>query len=229
MGYEPLMPRLFIAIDMSESIRRKIAWLDIPAAGVVRVTPPDDLHITLHFIGEVPVSLSDVLQTRLRSVTASSFVVELSGVGAFANRGRPEILWAGIVQSAELLSLRAAVGDVLKSLEIRLDDREFNPHVTVARMKRRSPVMAAEFAERNASFHARFTATSFSLYCVAPNGREPHYRAVEEYSVSSLSPFSQSGDDVQTHGADGGQDSAEQAHDEGEHHALREDTRAEPE
>lgn len=76
------MPRLFIAVDIPESIRRKIAWLDMPAAGVARVTPPDDLHITLHFIGEVSDSLSDALQTQLRSVTASSFVVELSGVGA---------------------------------------------------------------------------------------------------------------------------------------------------
>jgi 2'-5' RNA ligase len=177
------MPRLFIAVDIPESIRRKIAWLDIPAAGVARVTPPDDLHITLHFIGEVSNSLSDALKVQLRSVTASSFVVELSGVGAFANSDRPEILWAGIVQSAELLSLRTAVGEVLKSLEIKLDQREFNPHMTVARMKRRSPVMAAEFAERNSSFHARFTATSFSLYGVAPNGQEPHYRAVEEYSL----------------------------------------------
>ena len=177
------MPRLFIAIDPPESIRRKIAWLDIPAAGVARVTPPNDLHITLHFIGEASDALSDALQVQLRSVTASSFLVELSGVGAFANSGRPEILWTGIVHSAEMLSLQAAVGEVLKSLEIKLDDREFNPHMTVARMKRRSPVMAAEFVERNSSFHARFTATSFSLYCVAPHGQEPHYRAVEEYSL----------------------------------------------
>ncbi len=179
------MPRLFIAVDIPESLRRKIAWLDTPAVGVARVTPPDDLHITLHFIGEVSDSLSDVLQTQLRSVTASSFVVELSGVGAFANSGRPEILWASILQSAELLSLQVAVGEVLKSLEIKLDDREFNPHMTVARLKRRSPVMATEFVERNASFHARFTATSFSLYCVAPHGQEPHYRAVEEYSLQN--------------------------------------------
>ena len=177
------MPRLFIAVDIPESIFRQIAWLEMPSASVARVTSPDDLHITLHFIGEVTDSLSDVLQTQLRSVTASSFVVELSGVGFFANRGRPEILWAGIVRSEELLSLQAAVGEIVKSLEIKLDDREFNPHMTVARMKRRSPVMAAEFAERNASFHARFTATSFSLYGVAPHGQEPHYRAVEEYSL----------------------------------------------
>lgn len=177
------MPRLFTAIEIPESIRRKIAWLDLPPARVARLTPPDDLHITLHFIGEVSDSLRDAVQVGLRSVTASPFVLELKGGGAFANRGRPEILYAGIKQSAEMSALWGAIGEFLKSLEIKLDDREFNPHVTVARMKQPSPAVAAEFQERNSSFHARFTATSFSLYSVAPSGQEPHYRAVEEYSL----------------------------------------------
>lgn len=178
------MPRLFTAIDIPESIRRKIAWLKLPDAGEARLTSPDDLHITLHFIGEVSDEICNEIQLRLRSVIAASFVQELSGVGIFANAGRPEILWAGVERPPELVALREAVGHVLKSLQIQLDEREFNPHITVARMKRPSPASTTEFMEANSSFHTRFTATSLSLYRVAPHGQEPHYRVVEEYSLS---------------------------------------------
>ena len=186
------MPRLFTAIDIPESIRRKIAWLTLPAASEARLTSPDDLHITLHFIGEVSDEICDQIQVRLRSVLATPFVQELSGVGIFANAGRPEILWEGIEPSSELAALRDAIGDVLNSLEIKLDEREFKPHITVARMKHPSPTSASEFMECNSSFHARFTAISFSLYRVTPNGQQLHYRVVEEYSLK-VQPWNATG------------------------------------
>lgn len=177
------MPRLFTAIDIPESIRRKIAWLKLPNASEAKLTSPDDLHMTLQFIGEVSDEICDQIQVRLRSVIATPLVHELSGVGIFANADRPEILWAGIEPSPELTSLRNAIGDVLNSLEIKLDEREFNPHITVARLNHSSPATAAEFLQCNSAFHAKFTATCFSLYRVAPKGIEPHYRVVEEYSL----------------------------------------------
>lgn len=180
------MPRLFTAIEIPESIRRKIACLDLPAADVARITAPEDLHITLHFIGEVADSICDAAQVRLRSVITPAFEQKLRSAGVFANRGRPEILWVGVDQSAELLTLREAIGDVLTSLEIKLDTREFNPHATVARLKRPAPSVAAEFRQRNSPWYSWFTARSFALYSVAPGGQDPHYRVVEEYSLRAL-------------------------------------------
>ncbi len=180
------MPRLFTAIDIPESLRRRIAWIELPPARITRLTSPNDLHITLHFIGEVTDAVCNDVRIGLRSVAGSAFVQQMNGVGMFANQDRPEILWVGVERSPELAALRDGIGGVLRSLRIRVDEREFNPHLTVARMKRYSPLAAEEFLQRNSTFHAGFAATSFSLYRVAPNGLEPHYQVVEEYTLRAL-------------------------------------------
>ena len=125
--------RLFIALDLSAKARKKVYKLCDNIKGI-RWTKRGQLHLTLSFIGEIDAEMIPQLSGALSRINFSSFDLTLSGTGYL----RSNIFFLELDESAALISLKKQIDDVLHQvLEREFDSRNFIPHITLARFKRR--------------------------------------------------------------------------------------------
>jgi 2'-5' RNA ligase len=134
------MARLFFAVWPDAAAAAALAVLARQLAGVCggRPVPAEKLHITLAFLGEVDADrTADLLGCA--AARARPFRVELDRVGAFRRAG---VAWAGPSMPApELVALQEALAACLGAKGFALEEREFNPHLTlVRRIERKTPV-----------------------------------------------------------------------------------------
>ncbi len=137
--------RLFIAASLpSELITRLdrdiLTAPELRKSGL-RPVPAQNLHLTLHFIGETPeTKLPDIDSALERAVGGiAGFRVRLVGGGCFPNRRSPRVFWIGIDSEASqaLGSLAKTVKNELRKAGIGGDPKPFRPHLTIARVGER--------------------------------------------------------------------------------------------
>ena len=133
--------RLFVAIELSLQARSALrAAQDAlrPRSGDVRWTPPEQLHLTAKFLGEVPDGQArDVAEAITRAATASMpFNMSVGGCGCFPPRGAVRIVWAGADEpTGALPACIDAVESELADLGFERERRPFSPHITIGRVK----------------------------------------------------------------------------------------------
>ena len=125
--------RLFVALDLTSQMRTRLSFLTGGLPGV-RWVPPENLHLTLRFIGELPNWRAEEVDHALAGVGMPGFQVTLAGVGVFAKGGRVTSLYVGVERSAALERLQAKVERSLQGAGLEAERRRFVPHVTLARM-----------------------------------------------------------------------------------------------
>ncbi len=145
------MYRLFVAIDLPDEVKEKIASLAGSVPGG-RWVPSEQLHLTLRFIGEVDEESFGAIKSALEGVRGVPFAMTLVGVGHFPPGRHPRVLWVGIEPCAPLLELQQRVEAVLANAGIMRDERKFSPHITIARLKETPAETVAAFEERHAAF-----------------------------------------------------------------------------
>jgi 2'-5' RNA ligase len=145
------MPRLFVALDLPTNVKDQLLALQPRAVRGVLRTSPEQLHVTLHSIGEA--WLTPVADA-LASVHAEPFTLDIRHVGFISGQYGP-ILWVGVARCPELLALHQAVADALAVTGYQPEQRPFAPHITLARCESRVPQRIIEdFLTRNAGFMA---------------------------------------------------------------------------
>ncbi len=97
--------------------------------------PPENMHVTLRFIGEVEPPIATEIDTFLSRVDTPVFDIQLTGLGTFGSRGRVRALWAGIEKSKPLLRLQAKIETACVNAGLPPEGRKFHPHITLARCK----------------------------------------------------------------------------------------------
>ena len=125
--------RLFIALPLPEPLRTVLAQLctSIPH---IRWTPPEQLHVTLRFLGDIDSSRIPTMVERLSTIHVEPFLLPLEGVGSFPPKAPPRVLWVGLGNGhPRLHQLRKQIDDALLNLGIEFDVRTFHPHVTLGR------------------------------------------------------------------------------------------------
>ncbi len=103
----------------------------------IRWTKPENVHLTLKFLGDVQEEVLEDLCTALAEAVAghASFDVELTGLGAFPSARRARIMWAGVgAGSEELRSLAEEVDAALAPLGFERERRPYTPHLTLGRI-----------------------------------------------------------------------------------------------
>lgn len=170
--------RLFVAVDVPPWIRRAVgaAQRELPAEGVNLVNP-ENMHITLKFLGEVgPKSLPKVEQ-ELRAVGHPPFEAVVKGAGAFPNEDYVRVVWAGC-RARELAELARKVNDALTGFP----KEEFSGHLTLARVKRKADLRGFFSKYRERRF-GDFKVEKFYLMAseLSPSG--PKYSTVAEYEL----------------------------------------------
>ena len=103
----------------------------------IKWTEPANFHITLAFLGETEEEMIEKVAKMLSRVCPGSgeFELRIRGAGIFKSINDPRILWAGIETSEELDALFETVMNGLKEAGITLEERKFNPHLTLGRIK----------------------------------------------------------------------------------------------
>ena len=172
--------RLFVALDIPESVRASLAAL-VPklravcaSARWVRIA---GLHVTLKFIGEVSAERAEAIKAALATVPSHSpITMNFRGLGFIPTARRPRVLWAGIEADSGLAALAASVEAALDPLGIVREERAFSPHLTLARFDTPRGLDALHAAIEKAG-QVEFGSTSaseFHLYqsVLKPGGAE---------------------------------------------------------
>jgi 2'-5' RNA ligase len=133
--------RAFVAILLSEEVRARVAEEIArlqPLASSVGWVLPQQLHLTLKFLGErAPAELELVQEGLAEAVEAiPPFTMGFHGLGAFPGLARPRVFWVGVSAGAlDAKNLHARVESALAERAIPREDRPFSPHLTIGRTR----------------------------------------------------------------------------------------------
>ena len=165
------MPRLFVAIDLPAAIRDQLAALCCGLPGA-RWVEPEQLHLTLRFIGEVDGGIMNRVREALAEVRAETFSLQLAGVGFFPPRGNPRVAWVGISKNELLLRLHHRVEAALIRAGFPPEERKYSPHITLALLKATPASRAGGYlAQHNLFATEEFPVREFLLYSSVLNSR----------------------------------------------------------
>jgi 2'-5' RNA ligase len=146
--------RLFIAISIPDPVRNEIIHVQremqpLAPSGAARWTRPDQFHLTLRFLGDVPVAGLEKLKESVNAVCRSAQPLQMraEGVGFFPNPHSPQVVWVGIDDQAGLLvDLQKRIENVVRPFAAEPGEKNFSGHVTLGRLKNLKPSDARKLA-----------------------------------------------------------------------------------
>jgi 2'-5' RNA ligase len=137
--------RSFLAVDLCLQAARNLADHQRAVAercrlAGVRVSwvPPQNLHVTIAFLGQVTEPMVSALSSVLAPTAAgiAPFDMTCGGLGVFPDAEHPRVIWAGVSSpGGELAVLHARVAGALGETGFNLDGKPFRSHVTIGRVR----------------------------------------------------------------------------------------------
>ena len=127
--------RLFIAVNFDERTKQKILAVQrrLKKLGPGRFSRPENFHLTLAFLGEVPEDRVSEIKAAMARVTVPKMILTFSKTGCFRRDG-DEIWWIGLEENEALAALQGSLIKKLKAAGFYPDDHgKFRPHITLAR------------------------------------------------------------------------------------------------
>lgn len=185
--------RLFVAVDLDDAARAAIAAEQGRIAKAVdrRALPkfvkPDQIHLTLVFLGEVDEPRShDLIEAMRTPLRQPSFDAMFDGIGMFPPREAPKILWVGVTDgAAELIALQQEVAVRAEALGFAREKRPFQPHLTIGRWRDGRPKdRVAVRAMPPASVNARVHIFHVTLYQSRLSAAGPAYTPLARANLS---------------------------------------------
>ena len=175
------MIRLFTAVpvpfDIAEALARRQRGL--PGA---RWRPPEALHITLAFYGEVPEPQADDLAAELVRARVDPFELKLSGVGACGDGHRSRARWAGVAPCEALSILAGRCRAAGLRAGIAMEARDYRPHVTLAYLRgAEEDRVGAWITNHNLLESPSFRVDRFGLYASVLTDQGSHYTLEREH------------------------------------------------
>ncbi|HUK35674.1 MAG TPA: RNA 2',3'-cyclic phosphodiesterase [Vicinamibacterales bacterium] len=141
--------RAFVAVELDEAARAVVAAEQTLArkllgarSSSLRLVGPQQIHFTLVFLANVAEPLVEPLTAAMRQPISglAPFRIRIGGFGVFPPRGAPRVLWLGLLDGVrQMTELQAAVAARVGALGLRLEDRAFRPHLTLARWRDARP------------------------------------------------------------------------------------------
>jgi len=147
--------RAFIAIELPASFRQELrdlqARLQAGNPPPAKWVDPEGTHLTLAFLGNVGAGQISVITQAMSAAagTVPPFILKMGHLGAFPNANRARVLWVGLEGDlVRLLELKTNLNAALEPLGFIPEERDFTPHLTLARLRDRvSPVEGERLAK----------------------------------------------------------------------------------
>jgi 2'-5' RNA ligase len=168
--------RLFFALWPDVALRDQLhhASNTIAVERPARRVPHGNLHLTLHFIGNVFFEQMDCLRQQAQLVSAEAFELSIDCQGYFR---KPRVAWLGCREiPAALRELHAQLGQRLQLCDYQPEARHYNPHVTVARK-------IGAIAESRSFAPIAWKVEEFSLVEVRQTENGVQYRPIEIFPL----------------------------------------------
>lgn len=168
------MPRLFIALELPDSVKRQLLALSRSMRGA-RWQNEGQLHLTLKFIGEIDGSRMQDLLDALSEVKVEPFTLQIEGVDYIGSRRYPRILYAKVNKPSELSRLYRRINSALEGMGLELEKQKLRPHITLARLKETPYPEIARFLQTESLLKSEaFPIDSFHLFRskLSPSGSE---------------------------------------------------------
>ena len=140
--------RLFVSVEVPVTDALLQAMKDLDSVRGVRASKPEQIHITLCFLGDTDVRRIPELVGNLKAELSDAhrFRMTIKGIGGFPNLKRPRVVWAGTEDGGSLSVLAEKVRRAADRTHLDYDGKRFSPHVTVARVQ--GPADVKEVADR---------------------------------------------------------------------------------
>ncbi len=180
--------RLFVALEISEEVRAAIAALIRelkPLDHSWKWVGAENLHVTLKFLGEIPLEKLKSIKEALQGVSCEwPIVVKFRALGFFPNERRPRVLWAGMEAPKSLPDLARTIEEALARVGVAPEEREFTPHLTLARNKdgKVSERLRSSLARHAASQFGEMNASAFHLIECKLKSTGAEYTTLESFS-----------------------------------------------
>lgn len=134
------LTRTFIAVDFNDQqvvYRAQEAQRKLIESGIVmKPVEPENLHITLWFLGELDPQRLKLILDNVKGVKFKPFKLEVKGVGYFPGGSRINVIWLGIEDPSNgLTTILDQLLERLTRLGFRYEERGFTPHLTIGRVK----------------------------------------------------------------------------------------------
>ena len=188
--------RLFVALEIPVAVRDNLAaqikeLRDLPAPLAdkrLRWVRPENLHVTLKFIGEVEPARLDGIRSALAAIGLGVPVgLHFRGLGFLPDEKYPRVLWVGFHASRDLPVLASDIDRALEGQGIARDERAFTPHLTLARFASRGfdEKLRAAIQENGEREFGAFEAREFHLIQsrLKPSGAE--YTSLAAFPLTS--------------------------------------------
>ena len=181
--------RLFFAVDIPHDIRQaagEAASAMSTPKGMVKWTRPDNIHLTLKFLGEAPSDKLEAIITAARKVASAykGMEVEVCGMGVFPDNRKPRIIWLGTKGETDRLGqLADELDEAMAQVEFEREKRPFSPHLTIGRVRdpKAGKMIGGALAKHQQTVFGSFHVEKFNLYesQLAPQG--PIYTVVSQF------------------------------------------------
>ncbi len=186
------MVRAFIAIPINEATRGELVSVqsELPrTAGKMKLVEPQNLHLTLKFLGEVEEEkIPEIHSAVSRTLEGmEAFTMRVAGIGAFPSPRNIRVIWAGVREGeAQVRAVQRRIDAALVALGFS-PERNFYPHVTIARVKfvhNRSELASFIDLNRNREFgEVQVTRIELMRSTLTPQG--PIYSKLAEVELKS--------------------------------------------
>ena len=179
------MLRLFVGLEIAAPIKAELEKISsgLPEA---RWLAPENLHMTLHFIGDVDEGVAEDVDAALQGVEAPTFDLTVKGVGCFESRKRVRAVWADVAMEPELRHLHAKVSQAIIHAGLEPEHHKFKPHVTLARLKRVPATAVVKYLETHADLSLPpFSVKHFTLFRSHLGHRGASYEVLARYQLGA--------------------------------------------
>ncbi len=132
--------RAFISVDIEGELSEKLYKLteSLKLTGAdIKVVEKENFHITIRFLGNVPVDMIDKIEEIMKKAVENISVhkIKLKGVGAFPNESRPRVVWVGVEGDELLREINRVIERELRKMGFKPETKPFTAHVTLARVR----------------------------------------------------------------------------------------------
>jgi RNA 2',3'-cyclic 3'-phosphodiesterase len=185
--------RTFIAVELSESIRQALERVQDKLRRVtddVKWAKPQNLHLTLKFLGDVPDSRVAEVIDLAKDCAAQARPLEMTvtGTGGFPNVQRPRVVFVDAQETPPIMAeLALALNRAMTKVDVEFEDRPFRSHITLGRIRRpkQNAALAEALEKLDSTEFGRMTVDRIVLIKSELTPKGPIYSPVEEMLLAS--------------------------------------------
>ena len=182
--------RTFIAIELSKEAKNEISKIaeKIIKKNIImaRFVEPENLHLTLKFLGEVSEKELEKIKEKLSEIKQEGFDVLLGKIGFFSPNF-VKVIWIELLcKENEIQRLQGQIENKLEEIGFMKEKREFQSHITLARVKSlRDRQGFLDFIEKTEVKKIDFKVKSFKLISSELTPEGPIYKTIQEFELES--------------------------------------------